>query len=607
MRFCYAYTARLLVCLVTLAAAWATTAQEAPTITAVVEKEAVSVGEPFVLQLQVNNVDNADTPDLSFLSNDFTVEFGGNRRNESASITRINGRTTRVMSRQYLINFRLTAKRTGRIEIPAITVTAEGRTLTTEPLVVVASPPEPVDNFRLTTQLSKTTCYVGEPIAMTTTYYIGDPVRDVTFNLPVLNAPDFNSEVMVIEQRRDREYVGIMIDNQEVVAEKGEARSNGTSFVTLTFMHVLVPKSAGDIEVPQATAAAQAVVEDQRRSRSPFGFGSRDETQSVVVQAEPLTLSVKAVPEEGKPANFSGLIGEFSISTTATPTEVNVGDPITLTIMLEGPTYLRHFELPSLQQQPALAEKFRIPDEMAPGRAEENRKTFTQTIRAQSPEVLEIPPIELAYFDTVNGRYEMARSNPIPLKVRATQVVTASDAEGFRPQAETIEHVAVNEGIAHNFTEPDALHPQHFGPDVWMRSASSWLLLLLPPVAWGALVGTLLIRRLGGLRPKARARKLARAQLALALAEAGQNHGQALQALRTYLAAKLDARASALIFSDVERPLRAQGASDATLDALRKVFEECEAHHYAGGGGSPLAEVTGRMLECADALEKEIG
>ncbi len=610
MKICYARTISQALWLCALAVANLVLAQEPPTINAVLEKEGVSVGEPFVFQIQVNNVDEAETPDLAALTSDFTVTFEGNRRNNSESISFINGRTTRVVSRQYLINFRLTAKRTGRIEIPAITLSAGGQSLTTQPLAVNASPPEKVDNFKLTTALSKTSCYVGEPIAMTTTYYIGDPVRDVTFSLPVVNSPDFNTEVMAIDQRSDREYVGIMIENQEVVAEKGEARSNGVNFVTLTFLHVLVPKAAGEIAIPQATAAAQAVV-GQRRGRSTLDnmsiFGSRDQLKSVVAQTEPLTLSVNPVPEEGKPANFSGLIGEFSISTAATPAEVSVGDPITLTVAVEGPTYLRHFELPPLQQQAALADHFRIPEEMAPGRAEENRKIFTQTIRAQSPEVTEIPPIELAYFDTATGRYEMARSNPIPLKVRETQVVTASDAEGFRPQTETVEHIAVNEGIAHNFTEPDALDPQRFGPDVWMRSASSWLILLLPPIGWGVLASTVLVRRLGGLRPKGRARKLARAQLGVALAEEGQDHGKALQLLRAYLAAKLDARASALTFGDVERPLRAQGASDATLESLKGIFDECEAHHYAGGGGNPTVEVSPRMLECADALEKEIG
>lgn len=604
MSNCFARTIRMALCLCALAVGSMAPAQDAPSISAVIEKKEVSVGEPFVFQIQVNNVDEAETPDLASLTSDFTVTFEGNRRNNSESISFINGRTTRVISRQYQINFRLTAKRTGRIEIPAITVSAAGQSLTTQPLVVVASPPEPVENFKLTTKLSKTSCYVGEPIAMTSTFYIGSRMSDPAFTLPVLSAPEFRSEPLLL-QPPTPDYYQLAINGKTVFAGPGSARLDGREISTVSFEHVLVPTTAGELTIPEATVSGQ--IASGRRRPSMSLFGAVEELKTVVVQSDPATLTVKPVPEEGKPANFSGLIGAFSLSASVSPNEVNVGDPITLTIAVEGSFYLRHFELPSLQQQSALAEHFRIPEEMAPGRAEENRKIFTQTIRAQSPDVKEVPPIELAYFDTASGTYKMARSNAIPLKVRATQVVTASDAEGFRPQEGTVEHVAVNEGIAHNFTEPDALSPQHFGPDVWMRSASSWLLLLLPPLAWGTLAGTLVVRRLGGLRPKARARKLARAQLGEALEPGGQDAGKVLQSLRAYLAAKLDLRASALTFRDVEQPLRGQGASDATLERLKMVFDECDAHHYAGGGGTSVAEIAARTLECADALEKEIG
>jgi hypothetical protein len=608
MRNHYAKTIHWALCLGALALVSIASAQETPTVNAAVDKNEVVVGEPFVFQIQVNNVSEAETPDLSALEGDFTVEFGGGKRNSSESISFINGRTTRVVSLQYLINYRLTPKRAGRVEIPAITLTVEGHTLTTQPVAVQVNPPAPVKDFKLSTSLSKSECYVGEPISMTTTYYIdfGGEVRNITFSLPVLSSTDFHAEPFAMPQQRGRDYYQIPVNNEEVVAEKGKARLDGQSFVTLTFQHVLVPKVAGELVIPEATAAAEAAV--GRRSLSPFA--SRDNLRTITVPSEALTLSVRPVPEEGKPANFSGLIGAFKLSAEATPTEVNVGDPITLTIAVEGSFYLRHFELPPLQQQVALAGNFRIPEEMAPGRAEENRKIFTQTIRAESASVTEIPPIELAYFDTGTGSYATAATQPIPITVRETEVVTASDAEGYRQSVETVEHVAVNEGIAHNFTEPDALEPQYFGPDVWMRSGASWMLLLLPPLAWSALAGTMLFRRLGGIQPKGRARRMARAQLGSALAElddTGAAHGKALQSLRTYLAAKIDANASALTYADVERPLRAQGAGDASLEMLKRIFEECEASHYAGAGGMPVAEIAVHMLECADALEKEIG
>lgn len=614
MRIHYARTiAPLALCLAVTALAGLARAQDAPTVNAAVEKNDVFVGEPFIFQIQVNNVGEAETPDLSAISNDFTVEYGGGKRQSSESISYVNGRTARIVSLQYLINFRLTAKRAGRLEIPAITVNVAGQTLTTQPVAVQASPPEPVENFKLTTTLSKSSCFVGEPLSMTTTYYIGGEVRDIMFSLPVLTSPDFSAEPFALQQDPGKDYYRIPVNNEEVIAEKGETTLDGQSYITLTFQHVLVPKVTGNLAIPQATAAAQTVVERRRtRGRSPFDsmsfFGGGGDLKSVIVPSEALQVAVKAVPEEGKPANFSGLIGAFKLRTEASPTEVNVGDPITLTITLEGSYYLRHFEMPPLQKQAALAEHFRIPEEMAPGQAVENRKVFTQTIRAESASITEIPPIELAYFDTATGSYATATSNAIPLKVRETQVVTASDAEGYRPQVSTVEHVAVNEGIAHNFTEPDALLPQQFGPNVWMRSSVSWLLLLVPPLAWGTLAGAVLLHRLGGLHPKGRARKLARARLGAALADVTDaGHGQALLALRAYLGAKIYANPGALTYADVERPLRAQGASDASLTTLKSIFDECEAHHYAGGGGGSAADIVARVMACADALEKEIG
>ena len=600
MKTHYAQTIYWALCLGAAALASITGAQEPPTVTMALEKNEVFVGEPFLLQIQVSNVNEAEAPDLANLSRDLTIEYDGSGSNNTSSIGFINGRTTRQVSRQYLINYRLTAKRAGRIEIPSITVTAGGQTLTTQPVTVQANAPKPLNNFRLSTSLSKSECYVGEPILMTTKYHFNSNLEEIAFTLGALTSGDFQAEALHMRQQPDRNHPQIPVNGEGVIAEVSEVQLDTGTFAEITFQHTLVPRTVGTISIPEATAAARV-----RSGRSLFA-----EPKSIVVQSEALTLSVLPVPEEGRPANFSGLIGAFRISAEASPTEVNVGDPITLTVTIEGSSYLRHFELPPLQQQTALAGDFRIPEEMAPGRTEENRKVFTQTIRAESTSVTEIPPLELAYFDTSTGSYSSAATKAIPLKVRESQIVTASDAEGFRQSVETVEHVAVNEGIAHNFTEPDALDAQHFGPDVWMRSRASWMLLLLPPIAWGTLAGAMLFRRIGGIRPKGRTRKLARAQLGSALADlndADGTHGKALQTLRAYLAAKLDANPGALTYADVEPPLRAQGASDATLELLKRILDECEAHHYAGAGGIPAAEVAAHVLECADALEKEIG
>ena len=67
-----------------------------------------------------------------------------------------------------------------------------------------------------------------------------------------------------------------------------------------------------------------------------------------------------------------------------------------------------------------MAGNFKIPEEMAPGEIKDRVKVFTQTVRAKHPDVKEIPEIELPYFNTETGKYEVARSDAIPLSVLET-------------------------------------------------------------------------------------------------------------------------------------------------------------------------------------------
>src|SRR5690606_21166920 len=120
----------------------------------------------------------------------------------------------------------------------AFSVSVGGQELRTNPLRIRAVPPAPVDNFMLTTAFSKSTCYVGEPISMTTTYYIGGQVRDIVFSLPVLSSGNFHAEPFEMQQQPGMEYYQIPVNGENVIAEKGEARRDGEHFITLSFQHV---------------------------------------------------------------------------------------------------------------------------------------------------------------------------------------------------------------------------------------------------------------------------------------------------------------------------------------------------------------------------------
>ena len=158
---------------------------------AAVERTDPFVGEPFVFQIQVSGSEDPEQPDLTYVK-DFAVAFRGGQQNSRRSVTIINGRVTDDVQEGYVFSYELTPKREGRLVIPSVTVTSNGRSTRTDPVVINARKPVETEDFKLRMSLSKDHCYVGEPVILTVTWYIGKDVRDYRFTLPLLSGREVN-------------------------------------------------------------------------------------------------------------------------------------------------------------------------------------------------------------------------------------------------------------------------------------------------------------------------------------------------------------------------------------------------------------------------------
>ena len=588
----------------------------AATITAQIAVGATDVflGESFQMQIQISGSDQPGQPNLSGLSN-FTVQSIGGGPSNSISASIVSGRMTQTVEKKYLMNYRLTPKRTGRLIIPAITLTVEGQTVRTGAVAINVQKPMEIDNFKLVLELSKPRVFVGEPVRLRLVWYIGQNVRNVQFNLPLLNEDAIYATNPRINLQTGKNY-RIPLNGEEISGVQGSGQLDGKNYTTLSFDKILIPKKAGRISLKPATVAFEALI-GSRPTRSQgifsgvFGRQNQDVYRKSVIPSNVLILEVAALPDEGRPANFSGHVGSFRIETSAVPTDVNIGDPITLTINLSGPEYLDHIDLPPLQEQTLLASDFKIPNEMEGGKYEGVRKVFTQTVRAQRSDIDAIPPIELAYFDTDSETYKVARSKPIPITVRETKIVTASDAEGLgaeNPGAAAVE--AWTRGIAYNYEDLDAIVDQSFGSGSWLLSPG-WLSMVgLPPVAYGFLLsGVLFARRRNSDPLAARARRVfSEVSRELKTLEKGEPDSTAeavSDSLRRYLGGKLRISHGALTFNDIAEPLTTKGVAPDDLEDLRQLMKKCEASRYAGGGlGEDSGVVASQCLTLVQKLEQ---
>ena len=596
-------------------------AQDPPlSVRAAVQSQRVYVGQHFLLQLQVQGSDQPDPVDISTLEADFAVSEAGGGSSNSTSVSIVNGRMTQQVRRGYNLNYRLAARRAGNLQVPSLTVTANGQTARTQPIALVVQPPQENDDFKLRLELSETRAYVGQPVTLTATWYIGRQPENFGFTMPLLDDERFEirdlaSDTALRGQGRN-DVMEIPLGDRTAIARQGQGQIAGRTYTVLRFRKLLVPRESGRIELAAATVTFDAPRPGQARSRSLFddffgggvlsgAFGGRPVMETLAIPSNRPRLEVLNLPSEGRPASFNGWIGKFEIEAQAQPTVVDVGEPITLSLKVKGTGMPLSSRPPRLDQQPALSSDFQVPREIGAGEEQGGSWEFTQTLRAKHDRVAEIPEIELPYFDPEAGEYRIARSEAIPLEVAAARIVTAEDAEGIGnvPSQFTVE--STDEGIAHNYVDASALETMDYGAGSRMRALGptplAVAILLVPPLAFLALVAVRSGRRYGGgLRWRSRSAyshwrksaaavhpdKMAGPEVAAAI----------LVAIREYLGIRLAgsrSAAAAWTSSDAERMLeqlvqsgKAKGTlvEEAGLTALRDVFERCEAGSYAGGG-----------------------
>ncbi len=134
--------------------------------------------------------------------------------------------------------------------------------------------------------------------------------------------------------------------------------------------------------------------------------------------AAPLKLTVADLPTAGRPPGFDGLVGQFAIDAKASATTLAVGDTVTVAFDVTGTAPLAGFALP-----PLVGEGFRVYDDqpvtearLVAGRVEASAR-YKRAVVPERPGPMEIPPVELSWFDPASGQYRVARTAAIRLDV----------------------------------------------------------------------------------------------------------------------------------------------------------------------------------------------
>lgn len=304
-------------------------------------------------------------------------------------------------------------------------------------------------------------------------------------------------------------------------------------------------------------------------------FFSREEEQ--VLRSEGVSVVAIEPPTTGRPADWRGAVGSWRVSARVEPSDPRVGDPVVLTLRLEGegnPTMLPRPAL-SLDWADLVPDDERVVLEAAPlllGGSKEF--SWLLTPRVQGRQL--VPVIEYAFFDPVARGYAVARSVPVPLQVRPGSVVSLPPRR-----------------LVAGDTVPVALRPALMGARTVGIDRPLWWLLFagLAPLP-------VLLR---GLWARSRARPTATRD--------------APRTPRALLERTLRARAGVDVGAHtapgaLAAALTLEGVTPETAAEVEKLRDACDSAVYAGTtgrtGGAPPRESAGSLRARTESLMRRV-
>lgn len=434
--------------------------------TANVSKKKLGINERLRVDFEMNSEgDNFSPPAFA----GFTVVGGPS---QSVSHSWINGK--RSFSKTY--TYILSPKKRGKFTIKQAEIVIEDETYKTIPINIevvaaIAKPKNPNDpdyvaqeNIHLVAEISNTSPYLNEAITIIYKLYVG----------PSVNVSNFNP----IDNPKFADFWSQNIDIKQLKIEQGVYKGQDYRFVILR-KSVLLPQKTGKLTIEPLTLDVVVNVPTNRRD---FFGGRQYQSVNQKVAAGNRTINVKPLPQEGKPASFTGAVGEFEFDVTTNKTALKSGESLEASVKVSGRGNLKLFELPKLVLPSSL--------EVYEPEHKENVRTNlagmsgkisdTYTIVPQFKGNYPVSKLEFSYFNPKTAQYYTLNSIEHLVEVLTgpanTNAVTPSNNSGALQQ-----NVVVNNNQFRSFKTN--LNLELIETNQFFKSTLFWCLLLLPLLA----------------------------------------------------------------------------------------------------------------------------
>ncbi len=175
------------------------------------------------------------------------------------------------------------------------------------------------------------------------------------------------------------------------------------------------------------------------RERVRSFFGSTIEERPLSLQVPEIKIAVQPLPPP--PDDFSGIIGDFSISMEASPLEIETGDLVTIKTTLQGNGWIPDDAIPAIRSSSFLR-AYRVRQSQDTQRA--GRYVFHQTVVPMDKSLQELPSIPFVWFNTESGEYERDVFGPFALAYVEEPIEEQPDPTETADEQELIRRMGAN-------------------------------------------------------------------------------------------------------------------------------------------------------------------
>ncbi len=564
----------------------------------------IYTGDSFVYQIVVKGTEEVAKVDTTPIEK-YHPKNTGVYNNSSTSITIVNGRRTQTTISQYAINFSIRADVPGEIVLKPVSVEVAGDVYVTNPVTINILKPGQTDQIGIKAWLDEENCYVGQPVVMTVEFQYSATLGALRFSAPAFVSDEFYVENVDKDVKNLEKFdLGIGV---EVYGSQKRINAGGKNVMVVRFAKVLIPKEKGNIEIEPVTVLADMAVGKRNRNSMFDDIFDRRQYKRVAAVSKPMTLNVVALPTENRPKSFYGLVGNYEIKAKAKPIEVNVGDPITLKIMVRGSDYLKPVKMPNLEA--ILGSDFKIAQEEPMEKIDENGvKIFTQIIRVDNNEVKQIPSIEMSFFDVTKRKYVTAKTEPISLDVTKTKLLTGSDVLSEKGQGQNSEIKIIQKGLSANYQNIDALKDMRFDPAKAIFHAGYMAMWLMAVIGLAIAVAVKIAMGDSGTKAAKKqknAAKWAVAEIKAIEKQATNQHEKFAAILKEFIGRKFDRKVLSLTAGQCGDIVLNKTRDEQLTDDYVRLLQQCEAVCYAALIGRISNEEMNQAINLINQIEKK--